>query len=393
MKSKQTLNFIKNNAGLLLHLASRYILYEPYRAFFICFSIAAVISVILVIDGFQQGLYLQLRNVVVNRNADLILTQAGISNMIAARSIIPQHTRLDVEAIKGVREAHPLTGISAIYEKNGRRNPVFVLVYDTKGGPIQLEQGTPISKSHQIIIDHSLAALYGLKPGDTFILSDYKFKIAGISSGAVALFTPFAFMKYDDLLDYYMESDIAADISTFPLLSFLLVDLDDKEDPLVVAKRIEQAVPSVDVFTPEALANNDVKLGRELFGPIMNLLLMVSYIIGLLSVGMVIFTNTYTRTRSLALIRALGAPIEMVAGFITLETAFLILLSFPVAIVIALLLAHLIPRFAPIYLILPTEPVTLIRTFTACILFSLAGALMAMRLTAKVEPDIAFRYA
>ena len=47
-------------------LATRYLSYSPWRTLFMCLSIAAVISVILILDGFQEGLYHQLRSVVMN---------------------------------------------------------------------------------------------------------------------------------------------------------------------------------------------------------------------------------------------------------------------------------------------------------------------------------------
>ena len=36
-----------------------------------------------------------------NRDADLVVVQSGVSNMIAVRSVLPQYTRRDVESIEG----------------------------------------------------------------------------------------------------------------------------------------------------------------------------------------------------------------------------------------------------------------------------------------------------
>ena len=90
-------------------------------------AIASIVTVILLLEGFYNGLLTQLRNTVLNRQADLIVVQAGVSNMTAARSVLPQYSRMDVEAIDGVSSAHPLTGISAIYEHDGLSTAVFVM--------------------------------------------------------------------------------------------------------------------------------------------------------------------------------------------------------------------------------------------------------------------------
>lgn len=375
----------------MLRLIYRQLVYEPARTVITSLAMAAVIGLILVLDGFQEGLYEQLRMTVTNRGADLILTQAGMSNLIAVRSIIPQLTRLDVESVEGVKSAHPLTSISTIYRKNGRKNPVYIFVYDDMGGPLSLVKGGYIDEPREIVIDRSLAKIYNLSIGDPFVINDFIFRIAGISENTAAFFTPFAYINYDDLIDFYLESDIAADITTFPLLSYLLVELQEDTDQQKTAQAIEYAVPEVDVFTPASLAENDIQLGRDLFGPILNLLLSISYIIGLLAVGIVMFTIVHARKRSLAVIKAVGFSIQRIAALVTLETAIMVFLAFPIGIAIAQITAVIIQWIAPVYLVLPTEPSTLIRTIFACIVISLVGSLIAVYLVAKVEPHIAFR--
>lgn len=59
------------------------------------------------------------------------------------------------------------------------------------------------------------------------VKSVFEFTITGITRGASAYFSAFGFVRFDDLIDFYFESDLAADVSTFPLLSFLLVELED----------------------------------------------------------------------------------------------------------------------------------------------------------------------
>lgn len=375
----------------MFRLIYRQLLYDRYRTLLTALAIGAVISLMLILDGFQQGLYHQLGMTVKNRGADLILSQAGVSNLIASRSIIPQLTRLDVEEIDGVKNAYPLTAISAIYQKDDRKNPVYVFVYDVNGGPLSLVDGNFIDGPRGIIIDQALAKLYDLAPGDSFVLTDFEFTIAGISENTAAFFTPFAFIKFDDLIDFYLESDIAADITTFPLLSYLLVELDDNVDKRTVSRVIETSIPDVDVFLPEELAKNDVQLGHELFGPILNLLVLIAYIIGLLAISIIMFTTAHERKRSLAVVRALGFPVSKIAISVTIETAILVLIAFPVGMVIAQIITGLITWVAPVYLVLPLDPSTLLRTLSACIVLSFLGAFIAIYIISRIEPEIAFR--
>ncbi|MEX0915088.1 MAG: ABC transporter permease, partial [Wenzhouxiangellaceae bacterium] len=241
----------------MLRLIYRQLRLDPVRSGLTVIALAAVVAVILILEGFNEGLVAQLGDAVTDRQADLIVTQSGVSNMTAARSVLPQFTRRDVEAVAGVAAAHPLTGIPVIYADGERRTPMFLLVYDSSGGPKRLASGSPATEARDIVIDRSLASKYGLELGDPLIISDFEFRISGITAGAAAFFTPFGFARYDDLIDFYFESDVAADISTFPLLSFLLVELTPAADRRGVAAAIEASVPQADVFLPEALAAED----------------------------------------------------------------------------------------------------------------------------------------
>lgn len=191
----------------MIRLVYRQLRFDPLRTVLTATALAAVVAVILVLEGFYAGLFVQLRNTVLDRDADLIVAQAGVANMTAARSILPQFARRDVEAVEGVAAARPLTGISVIYEQAKQRTPIFLLVYGSGGGPKKLISGSAVTEPRDIVVNRSLAAKYALKPGDSFIVSGFEFRISGFTENSSAFFTPFGFARYDDLIDYYFESD------------------------------------------------------------------------------------------------------------------------------------------------------------------------------------------
>jgi putative ABC transport system permease protein len=350
-----------------------------------------VIAEILVLEGFLAGLYEQLRSAVLNRGGDVIVSQAGISNFLAARSILPQLTSLDVEEVDGVKTAHPVTALSVIYDRDGRKMPIIILVYDTAGGPTEIVSGRSVEADREIVIDQGLSRKFGLGPGDPIMISDFEFRISGVSGASAAFFTPFAFIKYDDLIDFYLESEVAADIATFPLLSFLLVDVESGADPPVVAAAIERQIAVADTFLPTELAGRDEELGRELMGPILGLLIIVSYGTGALVVGMFMFAAIKARVRSLGVMRALGFRPQMLSLAVVAEAGLLTLLALPVGIFLSLVLARIIHELSPVYLILPVEPEAIIRTAVICLVMACIGALAPVRMIARLEPAAVFR--
>ncbi len=375
----------------MLLLIYRQLRYEGVRTTLTILAIGAVIAVILVLEGFLAGIYAQLRTAVLNRSGDLIVTQAGIGNFIAARSILPQLTRLQVEDVDGVQEAHPLTGLPVIYGEDGQRTPVFILVYDTSGGPNEIVAGETTSIDRGIVIDSALATKYDLKLGDPLIISDFEFVVSGVSTNSAAFFTPFAFIAYDDLIDFYFESEIAADISTFPLLSFLLVDIKPGADARKVAQWIEERVPEADVYLPEDLAQNDENLGRAMLGPVLGLLLIVSYIIGVLVVGMFMFAAVRARFRNLGVLRALGLTPSALARAAFIEATILTAVALVIGVLLAHVIASIVHTFSPVYLVLPGEPMAILRTAGACLVISILGTVAPVRSISQIEPAIVFR--
>jgi putative ABC transport system permease protein len=375
----------------MIHFVSRHLRFDIVRSALTVTALAAVVAVILVLEGFYSGLLLQLRNTVLDRQADLIATQAGVTNMIATRSILPQFSRGDVEAIDGVAAAHPLTGISIIYEQRDERTPVFLFVHDTRGGPNRLLAGTTITQPRDIVIDQSLAVKHDLCPGDAFVVSNFEFRVSGIAEGAAAFFTPFGFARYDDLIDFYFESDIAADISAFPLLSFWLIELSPGSDAASVAAAIEAGVPEVDVFLPDQLAAQDESLGRALIGPIMGLMVIVAYVIGAILTGMIMFATVNARRREFGTLKALGFSNQFLAASVVAEAVVIAIIAIPLGAVLAAAIAEFAERTAPLYVVLATQPGPLLRTSLACLAFAAVGALGPVGLIRNVDPVVAFR--
>ncbi|VAW83990.1 hypothetical protein MNBD_GAMMA18-2436 [hydrothermal vent metagenome] len=376
----------------MFKLIYRQLAYEPFRTLLTGGAIASALAVILLLEGFQSGLLIQLKNVALNRGADLIVTQAGVSNFTASRSLLPQLSRRRIEAVDGVVEAYPITMVPIIYQQQGyRKTPVFFVVYDVGGGPSKIKAGRAAEKPREIVIDESLAVFYDLNVGDPFVVADFEFRISGIAEQASALFTAFAFIKYDDMIDFFFDSDLVGDISHLPLLSFLLLELQSGADKGAVAAAIEVAEPDGDVFTPEQLARNDMEMGRTLFGPVMGVLIGAGYIIALLVVGMIMFAAVHARLQNFGVMKALGFSNRFLVKGMVLESLLMVLLAFPVALLLAQGASWFIEMRVPIYLVPVMEIAPLLRTFFAALVLAVIGAYLPYRLIAKLDPAIVFR--
>ena len=315
-----------------------------------------------------------------------------MNNFVASRSLLPQLSRQRIEAIDGVSIASPIIMVPVIFQKPGyRRTPIFFVVYDQGGGPSRLIAGHAPHNPRDIVIDESLAVLYDLKIGDSFVVSDFAFQISGVAKGASALFTAFAFIHYDDMLDFFFDSDLVGDISNLPLLSYLLVKLKPNTDRNLVAAEIERVETSADVHTPQQLARNDMALGGTLFGPVMGVLIGAAYIIALLVVAMIMFAAVHARVRNFGVIKALGFSNRFLLYRVLVESLVMVVMAFPLAIILAEVGSWLIQDRVPLYLVPITETIPVLRTLMASAIIGLIGAYLPYRFIAKLDPVIVFR--
>lgn len=363
----------------------------PARTLLVSLAIGGSLCVVLLLEGFQSGLYRQMEQVVLRRGADLIVAQAGVGNFLASRSKLPQFSRTRVESVPGVATADPLTIVPVIFEKDARKSPILLVVYDGLGGPTRIVRGTGLRRPRDIVIDESLATMYELEPGDPLVVADYDFVVAGIARGEAAMFTAMAFASYDDLIDLYFSSDVMGDVASLPLLSFLLVRLADGGQVDEVAAAIEASLPSGDVFLPEELAANDVRMGQSLFGPVMGAVTDVAYAVCLLVIGLVLYAGASARRRSLGLLRALGFRNAQLAAGMTAEGIALFAISLPVALAAALSIGRIVEVWTPLYSVQVVVAAPLTRTLLAGLAATLLASLVPVAVLRRVDPADAFR--
>lgn len=354
-------------------------------------ALSAVIATMLILGAFEKGLYRQVDQLLADRRAEVFVTQKGVSNFVAVRSSLRQSSRREIEAIKGVRQAYPVTTMPIIHGQSGVMMPVNMLVFDNYGGPAVIVQGNPIRDSRDIVVDLSIARKFAIKPGDPFTVFGHDFNVAGITQGAASFMTPYVFVSYDGLLDFIFASEIVPDILLFPLVSFLLVDLESSADAETVVASINESVAGMQAFTRAQLAKNDKRMIDDMLGAVLSLLVAISYVIGVLVVSLIIYVDVRSRAMSFAVLKALGFDFMKLVQSVLFQLLIMLAISFPVGLIAAVAVAGMIESMAPLYLLPVTDPGLLLTTAVACGIFSLLSAFCPLWLIRKTSPDLAFR--
>jgi predicted lysophospholipase L1 biosynthesis ABC-type transport system permease subunit len=353
--------------------------------------VAAAIALVLVFEGFRVGLYAQVRSFPQGLPADLVAAQRGVSNILGARSVLPQSARAEVETVRGVKAAHPLGGMPVIYSRGDESSPIYVVAYDTAGGPRHLVTGHGIAEKDEIVVDAALARKYGFTPGEGVEFLGHTFKIAGLSADGTNFFDPYVFARLEDVVDLYLAGDLPEEVATNAALSFLLIELEPGADRDAVRAEIERKVPSVNVFTPAELGANDVRRAQGFMGPPLNLLVVIAYVVGILLVALTLYASVLARMREFGIMKAIGTPGVRLAGAVTGEALVVSMLALAIGTSIAVGLAHLIRWAMPLYLVDPLELHVLARTTIGTGIMACLGALLPIHRVAAVDPSSVFK--
>jgi len=365
--------------------------HESARVLTSALAVGAAVGLVLVFQGFRTGLYQQMRELPESLPADLVVLQAGVENIAGARSTLAPTTRQDVEGVPGVGAVHPLAGTPLIFSRDGLTTPIYVVAYDTAGGPTELEEGHLPRAAGEVIVDRALAHDHGLATGDTVEVVGATFTVAGVAPPNASMWTPIVYVRYGDLIDAWVAGDLpeelAGDIS---LLSFLLVDAAAGVEPSVLRASLEAALPDIDVMTPAELGQSDLATGRRMMDPVLDLLVGIAVVTGVLVVGLTLFSSVVGRQRELAVMKALGTSSRRLALQLGLEALVLVVLALVIGAALAAGTAEAVHLASPGQTVTPLEPGNLWRTAISVAGMAVLGSLAPLWRLARVDPATAF---
>lgn len=375
----------------MLRFVIRQLRYRPLRSAWRVLCLSAVVAILLLLRGFGTGLYRQMAAVALARGGDLIVAEKGTRNMVGARSSLSQLARGKLEALPEVAQAWPMAFFPVIYTSRGLKSPIFLVVFDGLGGPPAYRDQPGLFADRGVVIDRSLALKFGLKPGDAFRIFDSDTQVRAVSRGSAAMFTPFAFISYDTLLDILFESNRSADFSTFPMVSFLLVQLRAGAGLPGARSRIAAALPEAEVLLPGEVAEADFRLGRQMFGPVVGIMVAVAHGLGVLVVALLAYAEVSSRRREFGVLKALGFPAGALFRAVFLEVLLLTAAALPLGAAAAWLLSRAIEVLAPVFSVPALEAGPLASTALASLLMACLGALSALKSLGSIEPASAFQ--
>ena len=171
--------------------------------------------------------------------------------------------------------------------------------------------------------------------------------------------------------------------------SFLLVTSKSDADQNYIIERLKR-LSGVNVLTKKDMAANDLNLFAKVFSAPLRLMVAISFLVGTMIVGLVIYTATVERQREYGVIKAIGGRNRFLYRIVLTQAFFASIAGSTLGILMANGAAQWIMTVRPQFLI-AFDPVDAGQALLAGLGMAMIAAIFPTRVVANLAPAEVFR--
>ena len=362
-------------------LARRNLFRDRTRFLLSVLGVAVSVGLILLLAGYRSGVYRQASAYLDNTPGSVVVAEKGIRDFLGTSSVLPRDTLDAVRSTPGVDRVIPVVSQFVIFERHGRKDGFFLIGYDpaSGGGPWKLVQGREPSADDELVIDRTTADQHDIAIGDQVTLLDREATVVGLSDETTFWAGSIAFARITTL-----ESLMRAP----GLRSFLLVTPAAGVSPETLRDRV--AVSGTEVLLKTDVIANDAKLMARVYDAPIGLMVAIAFVVGVLVVGLVIYTATIERRREFGAVKAIGARNRTLYRVVTIQAVIAAVVGAVAGTGLAFIAAVALMSWRPQFLV-AIEPAAVGIVLASSLLMAVLAALIPARSVARLEPAEVFR--
>ena len=369
----------------MVMFAWRNLIHDRTRLLISAGGVALSIVLVLVLNGIFLGGEQAAVGYIRNQPADIWLMQAGVENIHMASSILPSDAVQRVRRIPGVEAAVGVLYATVAVEVGDTLVPSYLFGIDPAsafGGPWSLAAGTSALGLTDVVVDETLARRYGLGVGDSIRILGYSLKIAGLSRETFGLATNIVFAN---------KTAVALAMGVSPqAASYILVRQAGSVDSDRLTEALRRAAPEANVLNRDEFVLKERDLIRQMGTDVILAMSVVAYAIGLLVIGLTIFTATVERAREYAVLKAIGATNGRLVGVVFQQAYLAAGLGVLLGVALAYGLAALVGRLLPeVMIVLDAE--TGLRQLPAIVVVVALAAILPLGRVLRADPLVVFQ--
>ena len=268
-----------------------------------------------------------------------------------------------------------------IFERHGRKDGFFLIGYDLAagGGPWKLVDGREPTADDELVIDRTTARQHEIALGDQLRLLDREVTVVGLSDETTFWAGSIAFARISTL-----ESLLRAP----GLRSFLIVS--PTAGTSAETLRDALSIPGTEVLLKADVIANDAKLLARVYDAPIGLMVAIAFVVGVLVVGLVIYTATIERRREYGAVKAIGARNRTLYRVVTTQAVIAAVVGAVAGIGLAFGAGAGLMAWRPQFRV-EIEPTAVGIVLAASLLMALLAALIPARAVARLEPAEVFR--
>jgi putative ABC transport system permease protein len=363
-------------------LARRNLFQDKTRLALSISGVAFAVMLILILKGFLAGMNRQITSYLDRSPGSIVIAEEDVVNLLGATSLLPDGMDQKAESVRGVDRVIPILSQFIILDLHGKKQPAYMIGYEPEqgGGPWQMSAGREPRSKWEMVVDVVLAERHHLTIGDEVEVMGKDFSIVGLSSGTASWMTSFFFVRKQDAEKLLLASGAT---------SFLLVSTEDGADRVYIMQRMSK-FSGVNILTKDEMAANDLKLFAKIFSAPLRLMVAISFLVGTMMVGLIIYTATVERQREYGVIKAIGGKNRFLYQVVLTQALFASIAGSALGILLANGAAQWIMRVRPQFLIV-FDPMDAGQALLAGLGMALIAAIFPTRVVAKLAPAEVFR--
>lgn len=367
----------------MITIAIKNLFYRKSRLLLSILAIALAMVLILVINGFAVGMFEQVTTYYYNIGTDVMVVQSGVEGMMTSMSSLPGSLRDELRDIKDVDEVHEIISIPTIFLHRGEKTPIKLIGYHPGkiGGPWRLADGRSVRNVDEVVLDLALARQNEIAVGDRVSIMGRDFKVVGLSLETASWMTPLVFVD---------EGAAAGVLRAGDTVSVFLVTVKPQSGVDKVEKEIEDRLGQADVFTTGQMARKERSAVEGLMGNVLTLITTVAFGVGILVVGLTVYTSIIERISDYGILKSIGASNASLYATVLVQSAIITVLGFVLGAFLSVYVGKAIEALLPQFEVVIGVS-TMIKGAVAAVIMAAAAAYTPVRRIASIDPSLVFK--
>ena len=362
-------------------IGRRQLTHEPVKLVLALAGVALAVALVGLLLGLREGINRQVSTFEDNAGADVFVAAKGTRDFpTSGSSTLPASLALSVRAVPGVEEAAPVTNSLGILSLHDKRVATLLIGFEPGhlGQPWDMATGRRPQRTGEIALDSVMADTHGLGVGDTVHVRGRPLRVVGLTDGTAAWMTPLIFVTRQAANALEGLGDSAR---------FVLVKGADRD---ALASRIARRFPDLNVMTREQLRANDRELLSRSFNSPLLVMVLIALGVGALVIGLTTYGFVADRRREFGSLKAIGERNGRLYRLVAGQAVAIAAIGLGAGIALRLAAGSTIHALSPkfLFVALPTHYAILV---FAALAMGLAGALVPVRVLARLDPQEVFR--